>query len=148
MILLHGEHVLSDSYTKCEEPLPDNGYFIYDLETFEMIGTEPAHNVVVILSVGVHLMNIFMSHFKSISFYNTSNSKDDSAGTLTLPGYEVREVRHYSQSVFITVLNRILFNGVVPNQYTIRPINFSLAVMDSTFTNKAGIIGYSLIDLN
>lgn len=114
MILLHGEHVLSDSYTKCKEPLPDNGYFIYDLETFEMIGTEPAHNVVVILSVGVHLMNISMSHFKSISFYNTSNSKDDNAG---VSGYEVREVRHYSQSVFIAVLNRALFNGVVPNQY-------------------------------
>ena len=149
MILLHGKHVLSDNYTNCKRGLvPDDGYFIYDLEVFEMIGMEPTHDVSIYLSVGIWLVNITKSYFETLSFFNTSSSEDGTAGMLTLPGYDVRLPKQYTTTVFVTVFNRTIFNAVVLNQYVIRPINFSLAVTDSTFTNQASMIGFSMVDLN
>ena len=149
MILLHGKHVLSTRYTNCKgELFPDNGYFVHDLETFEMIGIEPAYNVMVYLSTSMWLVNVTISHFKTLSFFNSSKSEDGNAGILTLPGYEVRNVRQYSQSTFVTVFNGTNFNRVIINHYAIRAINFSLVVINSTFTNQAGIIGVSKVDLN
>ena len=83
-----------------------------------------------------------------MSFSNASNSEDGNAGILTLPGYEVREVRQYSQSVFVTIFNRTTFNGVALNQCTTRPINFSLVVTNLVFTNRAAIFSYSQVDIN
>lgn len=68
MMLLHGKHILCDKYTNCKGVRPDDGYFIYNLEVFEMIGIEPAHSVIVYLSKSIGLVNITTSTLRLCPF--------------------------------------------------------------------------------
>ena len=152
-VTLHGKHTVSGNYTDCGSLAPNLGYYtIYDLEKFEMIGTEPAHEVVVYLSTGIWLTNVTLSNFEMLTFVsNTSQSDLNNNVLIFLPGYDIHGTMSSSEitvktKIFITKVKGVIFNSVLLYQYTTRPLNFTIHVLDTTFTNQSGLLGVSGAD--
>ena len=60
------------------------GHLINHLETFEIIGLEPAHDVVIQLYTSILLMNVPRSHIASLTFFGAATDQEPS---LYLVGY-------------------------------------------------------------
>ena len=131
MILLHGKHNLNNHLI----------IYIQNLETFEMIGMEPAHDVVVQLSIPIELRNVTTSYI----------------GTLTIIAVSL----YHSQLTFLSdfdmpattrdrlfVVNETVLSSVTLFQFTIRPTNFSIVVANSTFKNQSALTCVSEVDLD
>ena len=73
MLLMGGEHVLSGNHTEYMNMIgclcTGYGHIIKDLEMFEMIGLEPARNVIILIFTKILLMNITISQIINLKFY-------------------------------------------------------------------------------
>ena len=69
MILLYGKHVLNNDYVR-------------DLETFEMIEMEPAHDVVVYLSNGINLANVTTTYIGALTLTNAGPCRNANANAI------------------------------------------------------------------
>ena len=150
MIFLHGEHALNKDHNSSFDDLSDNTYFVDDLERFEMIGMELAHEIVVHLSTHIWLRNVTTTYVGSLTLI--MKAKDYIV--LNLPGYDSRTYLRQSsetaipvdRKIFVTIVNETHFNGVVLYQYTIKPVNFSILVANAIFSNQSAISCFSAVD--
>ena len=146
MLLLGGEHVLSHPSTEYVDTMECNytghAHLIKDLETFEMIGLEPAQDVLIQLLPDILLMNITKSRFASLTFYAVNVTE-------TVPSFIVgcalsANTRQLSEKTtpadnitFVVVVNQTIFSGVALCQLNSRLINFSTTVANSRFDNQS-----------
>ena len=109
MLLLGGEHVLSGNHAELVTvPWISSignskddvyGYAIRDLETFEMIGLKPAHDIVVQLFASIILMNITKLHFANLTLdVNSSLANSSSCCSIYLVGPDL-STANTSQSI-------------------------------------------------
>ena len=157
MHLLSGEHILSRNHSESKDT--DNCLYsggpaqiIKDLEMFEMIGLESAHNVVVQLLAEILLMNITKSHFSSVTLFDASNQGSaiylvgcvQTNNTVTSQISEKTAPVNNINHTFVTVINGTTFNGVMLSQSTSKwPVNFSTKVVNSRFDNLTTFYGIS-----
>ena len=166
ILLLGGEHILSSNHAECPDNHMNNclskiiitscGNIIKELEMFEMIGLEPAHDVVVQLLANIVLVNITKSHFTNltlstyISGYWTSLNLIGCVLLVPNTKQSSEKTAPADNVTFVTELNGIIFNNVVLYQSISWPYyNFSTTVANSQFNNLSGFYGLSLhADLN
>ena len=170
MLLLDGEHVLSGNNVELvdvswidldgNEEITVYGYAIRDLETFEMIGLKPAHDVVVQLFASIILMNITKPHFANVTFdVNSSLANSSSCCRIYLVGPDLSTANRNQSTektwpvdptvdneTFVTVVNGTIFNGVSVSHYTSNIIQFSTIVANSRFYNQSRFDGRSSVD--
>ena len=124
MILLHGKHTLN------------NGHKVRDLETFEMIGVEPAHEVVVYLSTVTEwqLINITTTCIRTLTLIEAGPTaslnlleNDMDSSTKARLSSKVR-----NRTMFITIYG-VLFNGIGLTNYLSTVVNIDLVLAKSTF---------------
>ena len=79
MLLLGGEHILSSNHTEyvdTENCYTGYTHLIKDLEMFEMIGLESAHDVIVQVFIKhILLVNIVKLHFASLNWFIAVTNK-------------------------------------------------------------------------
>ena len=136
MILLHGKHTLSNSHS------------IKDLEMFEMIGMEPAHDVIVQLSATIELINITTIYIGTLTF-----TKAGPLSVLFLSEHSpisTNQGQLLSSSVdramYITI-NETLFKGIVFRNYFQNLANVNIVVEKSTCMNWSTFAFLSLVRL-
>ena len=144
MILLQGKH----NYTNCGNC---DKYTLKDMEVFEMIGNGSAVEVVVYLTTKLQLVNVTRLYFGNLTFMNAKlphceryddpsielpdNDDDDINGDQDSPNSGRSKPR--DGKVFVTVVNRTIFNNVMIYQAIERLMNFNTTVIDSHFTNQS-----------
>ena len=130
MILLHGKHTLN------------NGHKVRDLETFEMIGVEPAHEVVVYLSTVTEwqLINITTTCIRTLTLIEARPTaslnlleNDMDSSTKARLSSKVR-----NRTMFITIYG-VLFNGIGLTNYLSTVVNIDLVLAKSTFINGSSL---------
>ena len=154
MLLLAGEHVLSEDHTECVSVSGSQyaqricGLVISNLETFEMIGLEQAaYNYVVQLSTNLILKDITKHHFANLDI---NSSLGNGHYGLLLVGLDVSKVST-SQSTEMTgpidpiednatsvivIVNGTTFNGAsLKTYYSSNHIQFSTTVANSWFNH-------------
>ena len=130
MILLHGKHALK---SRRFHIIP---YEVKDLEIFEMIGMEPAHDVVVHLFNNIQLINITTAYIETLTF-----TREKPYGNFLLYGFTVNP-RQSSETIIMdramsVTINSTLFNGVPLSHNPDDVLNFYMIVANSTFTNQS-----------
>ena len=76
MLLLGGEHILSSNHTDTENCYTGYAHLIKDLEMFEMIGLESAHDVIIqLFTKHILLVNIAKLHFASLNWFIAVTNK-------------------------------------------------------------------------
>ena len=142
MILLQGKHNYT-ACSNCDSPTP--GKSIKDMEIFEMIGNGSAAEVVVYLTTTLNLVNVTRSYFGNLTFMKSPHCDIvDEPVLVRLPGPNTGIPKPRDGKIFVTVVNRTIFNNVFLEQNTEwLSVNFSITVKDSNFTNQSGIVGVS-----
>ena len=164
MLLLGGEHILSSNHTewvKTDCYAPKHAHLIKNLEMFEMIGLEPAHDVVIQLFTGIYVVNITKSHFANLKFFDaTTDQVYMTLCALYLVGCRLSANTSQSSEktapadnvTLVTVVNETIFNGVELYQFTSKPNNFQIdtTVANSWFIDQLGLFTLTdrLADLN
>ena len=159
MLLMGGKHILSWNHTKSVN-IESCGYtmeaniIIRDLEMFEMIGLESAHDVVVQLFTNINLLvNINKVHFVSITIFNMATNQNllSSLDLITIRCVlsantsQSEKIASVDNVTFITVVNGTIFNGVLLDRDTLgQPINFSTTLANSLFDNRSAFTGFSI----
>ena len=124
-----------------------------------MIGNGSAAEVVVYLTTKLHLVNVIKSYFGNLTFVNAKLAHCEGYGhpSVELPGsnYDYDDLDGDQDSpnsgvskprdgkVFVTVVNRTIFNNLYLYQVTDRLMNFNTTVIDSHFTNQSLLEGAS-----
>ena len=150
MKFMKGEHTLKNhTYVDCRgiNDIIPYSCFIEDLEIFEMIGMEPAHGVIVYLQTSINLINITVSYFESLTFLNASKLNNNPL-YIFLPGSYAGDHMYANNTeqasemavtvdrkTYVTTVNKTIFSTVSLDQQNDRVINFSIVVINSTFTN-------------
>ena len=112
MILLHGKHYLNNGRgLLCEEENDYDHHRIHDLETFEMIGIEPAHEVVVHLSTNICLMNVTMFYIGALTF-TKDGSHSGAEIRCDISTNSTQTSTSVMDKIMIITINGTLFNGV------------------------------------
>ena len=119
------------------------------MEILKMIGKGSAAEVVVYLTTSLHLVNVTRSYFESLTFMNAKVPIETHGLSVDLPGHNDPDNDQESSNsgvslsqdrkLFVTVVNKTIFNNVMLYQSTNRLMNFDITVIDSNFTNHSGI---------
>ena len=130
MILLHGKHKLS------YRP------WVKDLETFEMIGMEPAHDVVVYVYSILRLEKIRTTCLGTLMF---TKQGDYSQCTLIDESVFVKQASEtpvFKDMVMSLTINGTIFNGVGLDIFLQRMVNFNIVMVNSYFINRSDMFFY------
>ena len=142
MLVLGGRHILSLNHTDKSYCRKSYAHIIKDLEMFEMIGLEPARDVVIQLLPDILLTNITKSYFASLTFSNAAANQT----TLNLVG--CLKTAPADNVTFVTVVNGTIFNGISIFQFATPSVNFNTTVANSRFDNQTWLEVFSQASSN
>ena len=153
MLLLGGEHILSPDHTECDHRdcvtfiAVQCAHMVKDLEMFQMIGIKPAQGVILQLFANIKLMNVGKSYFANLTIAAYQENS-----TVYVLGCAMSENLSKSSGValdgrvmFITQINRTIFNGVTLNLISAWSTNFTTTVTNSLFDNQSFIISTAVM---